>query len=322
MYDGAGTGRRVEPGDGLVGIHLAWILKCAGRADEPAFGHGEGDVVRAVVHVKFAAAHVRVGGPSVDVVIDGDLGIPVTEEEHLAVLSHARGAGLGYFEVPRKGQRYIAAGQERGGEWKVQTRPIEAVARFIARGSFGDGRIVEPHVGEHHATGEFLRPVSDDAGLVEILPQMDDDLPQGIGRVVVIPDGLVAAKLLCLGGECGADRVFGRVRPVIRPRRAGRRACTVCDGFFERWRRNDGIGAGPVRLGLRRCGETKRHQSGEKPESERSDAKTEHGLVGNGEGDAGVPKYNHTRADHKARKLFRSGHEKPPARRVRLRDGG
>src|SRR5690606_27579940 len=72
----------------------------ARRGHEEALGHGDGHLVIRVAHVELAVAHVGLGHPAAYVVVDGELRVPVSEVEHLAVLAHSGGTGLGNLEAP------------------------------------------------------------------------------------------------------------------------------------------------------------------------------------------------------------------------------
>jgi len=79
------------------------------------------------------------------------------------------------------------------------------------------------------------------AAVVEILIDLNPDVAKGVGRVVYIPDLNGASELRGAGVEAGGDRVVCALLPVIRPRRAERRAVPIRPRPIDPVCRREGI---------------------------------------------------------------------------------
>ncbi len=85
-YSSCVTGR-VQAIPGLGGQDLARVDQPAGGSHQPTGRQRQGHVVVAIPHVELGVPQVLVGLPAVDVVIHRHLGVPVVDEERLAVLA-------------------------------------------------------------------------------------------------------------------------------------------------------------------------------------------------------------------------------------------
>src|SRR5690606_18259497 len=197
-------------------------------------------------HVELAVAHVGVGHPAAYVVVDGELRVPVAEVEHLAVLAHSGGTGLGNLEAP--GELELAP--PAGGNGVCEPDLHHGVGDGVARPTslLDEWLAARANLGKPHARGQFLASVADHAGCVEVLTKVDVNALERVRRVVDVGGPRVTVQRGRRRGERRFDLVGGRVRPVVGSRRAGLRARTGFDGAVKARIGDDGVGAGALRL--------------------------------------------------------------------------
>ena len=233
------------------------ILQGAGSANDPAFGHRDFDVVITVAHVKLPVAHILIGLPAVDIVVDGHLRIPVGQVEHLAVLAHARRAPFRYLEAPCEREFGGAAGRERLGQDDLHERPARAVAGLASGGAFLQHLAAGLDLRNLHAAGDGHESVPHRILFVEVLTQVDQHEAKLVGRVVVVADGFGPVEHLGFRRQRHLNGVVCRVGPVGGAGFAGGGAGSLLDGPLELRRRHHRVGnrAARLRRGIERDGQ-------------------------------------------------------------------
>ena len=220
--DAAGGPRRIEPGTGLAAQHLGRVLQRPGGRHEPSGRHGQAHVVIAVPHVELGGAEVLIGLPSVDVVVDRHLRIPVVDEIHLAVLAAAWRAVGRHSELPLEGEVGLAARRDRLGQAETHDGPVHLVAWALASGR----RELTPLSSHPVELDSLDRPghvgVVPRTGGEDVLQELDVDGAKGIGRAVVVGDGALSGEALRHRVELRLELVVRPLLPVTGPGRAAR----------------------------------------------------------------------------------------------------
>ena len=243
----------VEPRAHQRRQHLLGIPERARRADQPPGRNGQRHVVVAVAHVELRVPHIGVGvPPAVDVVVHGDVRVPVRHEVHFAVRAAARRAVRRDGQGPLHFHRHGIARHERMIEREPQHRRFHLVPGpspiFRER---GEGAPVHSHLPQLHAPGDGHDPVPHGAGCEQVVVEMQIDRCERIRRPVDVHDGAPSLEAGGRGIERRREAVARELPPVARPWTSGPRARARVHGRGKRRRLEHRIRARTERRRLR-----------------------------------------------------------------------
>ena len=212
------------------GKHGGGIPEGAGRADQHVGRDGEAHVERTVLEVELPLAIVLLGIPPPHVVVHRHPRVPLCHLVDVAAVHtlHAHPIGVGAegegpgdvdLELPSRRQRarqvepHHRAVHERGD----RSVPGDAPAARDRHEADADAREPEPSIGPRRP--ESCALVEDQRSSAvrpeDVLVELQPDVPEGVGGVVGVGDGLLSREHLPRGVERSADDVVGALLPVF-----------------------------------------------------------------------------------------------------------
>src|SRR5690606_19439023 len=136
-----------------------------------------------------------------------------------------------HLVLPRKLELDGVAGKQRRGRADFHQSILDGISD--ASGRFDQGLTVEQSAAQVHSTREREGCISDASGPVNILPEMNVQPIERIGRVVRVMDSTRSSQAARSRRKYGLEVIAGLGGPVIVPRDAPVRPRSGLDGRFE-----------------------------------------------------------------------------------------